>query len=84
MIVKKQISSSKSTIKKKIFSTQANLEEKVKVVLKKDYKVKNKEDNLAKLKESTKEFVLVISSKIKEYDARWLERIEQSRTSRAY
>ena len=110
MIVKKQLSSSKNSLKKKIASTQTTFKEKAKVVLgktikvkdensnlnisnkpprdlalKKTSEVKSETDNLVNIKNSTMKFVVEIKSKIKEYDARWLNsRTVQARNLRPY
>jgi len=90
MIVKKQILLSKNSIKKKIFSTQTNVNEKAQADSSKNFEVKHevnssiKPNNLVDSKKSPIKFVLAIKTKIKEYDARWLTRIEDSRTFRPY
>ena len=74
--VDKKLSSTQDTVVKKIYSTQALI--KKKVILEKTVKAENKNDHSIKAKKSAREFVSLVRSKIKEYDARWLNRIERS------
>ena len=74
--VDKKLSSTQDTVVKKIYSTQALI--KKKVILEKTVKAENKNDHLIKAKKSAREFVSLVRSKIKEYDTRWLNRIERS------
>ena len=74
--VNKKLSSTQDTVVKKIYSTQALI--KKKVILEKTVKAENKNDHLIKAKKSAREFVSLVRSKIKEYDTRWLNRIERS------
>ena len=70
MIVNKQIALAKTTVVKKISSTQSHVKEKTQVVLKKTIEVKN----------SPRKFILDLQAKIKQFDNRWLDRIKKSKT----
>jgi hypothetical protein len=78
MIAKKQISLVKSTVEKKILTTQSNLKVKAHSIVEKSVEVKSRINNSNNTKKSTKEFFLTLKTKIKEYDERWLDRIEKS------
>ena len=78
MIVKKQISLVQSTVSKKISNTPTKIKEKDQTVIAKPIQDNNEIDFLIKSKKSTKEFILTLKTKIKEYDYRWLNRIEKS------
>ena len=67
MIVNKQINLAKNTVVKKISSSQAVIKEKKQVVLEKTIEAKK----------SPKKLILALHSKIKEFDSRWLNRIEK-------
>ena len=84
MIAKKQITSAKSTLTKKISSTQNHIKEIVQAVKVKSIKVEDDVIILNKSKKTTKEFFIALKTKIKEYDERWLDRIEKSRTRHSY
>ena len=84
MIVKQQISLVQSTALKKISNTQINLKDKAQVVFDKSLKTKNDSNKLNKSIQSTKKFALALKTKIKEYDAKWLSRIEKSSIKRQY
>ena len=84
MIAKKQITSAKSNLSKKISSTQTNIKKTAQVVVNKSIEVKREAGKLKKSKKSTKEFFMVLKTKIKEYDERWLDRIEKSKTRLSY
>mgnify|MGYP006099556409 CR=1 FL=1 len=77
----KKISTTKNTVVKKISSTQNFIKKKKQVDLEKTVKNEKKAEYSIKLKKSAVEFASVVRAKIKEYDARWLDRIEQSRQS---
>ena len=70
MIVNKQIALAKTTVVKKIPSSQSHVKEKTQVVLKKTIEVKN----------SPRKFILDLQAKIKQFDNRWLNRIKKSKT----
>ena len=70
MIVNKQIALAKTTVVKKISSSQSHVKEKTQVVLKKTTEAKN----------SPRKFILDLQAKIKRYDDRWLDRINKSKT----
>jgi len=70
MIVNKQIALAKTTVVKKISSSQSHVKEKTQVVLKKTIEVKN----------SPRKFILDLQAKIKQFDNRWLNRIKKSKT----
>ena len=78
MIAKKQISLVQSAISTKISNTQIKIEKNTKTVLAKPTQAKSEAHNLVKTKKSTKELFLVLKTKIKEFDERWLDRIEKS------
>ena len=78
MIAKKQITLAKSNLSKKISSTQTNIKKTAQVVVNKSIEVTREAGKLKKSKKSTKEFFMVLKTKIKEYDERWLDRIEES------
>ena len=78
MIAKKQISLVQSAVSKKISNTRTKIKEKTQIVLVKPVQDKNEVDILIKSKKSTKEFFLTLKTKIKEYDNRWLDRIQKS------
>ena len=78
MIAKKQISLVQSSVSKKISNTRTKIKEKTQIVLVKPFQDKNEVDFLIKSKKSTKEFFLTLKTKIKEYDNRWLDRIQKS------
>ena len=78
MIAKKQISLVQSAISTKISNTQIKIEKNTKTVLAKPTQAKSEAHNLIKTKKSTKELFLVLKTKIKEFDERWLDRIEKS------
>ena len=84
MIAKKQITLAKSNLSKKISSTQTNIKKTAQVVVNKSIEVKREAGKLKKSKKSTKEFFMVLKTKIKEYDERWLDRIEKSKTRLSY
>jgi len=67
MIVNKQINLAKNTVVKKISSSQAVIKEKKQVFLEKTIEAKK----------SPKKLILALHSKIKEFDSRWLNRIEK-------
>ena len=75
MIAKKQITLAKSNLSKKISSTQTNIKKTAQVVVNKSIEVTREAGKLKKSKKSTKEFFMVLKTKIKEYDERWLDRI---------
>jgi len=78
MIARKQISLAQSSVSKKISNTRTKIKEKTQIVLVKPVQDKNEVDFLIKSKKSTKEFFLTLKTKIKEYDNRWLDRIQKS------
>ena len=78
MIAKKQISLVQSNVSKKILTTQSNLKVKAYAIVGKSTEVKSRINNSNKNKKSTREFFLTLKTKIKEYDERWLDRIERS------
>jgi hypothetical protein len=78
MIAKKQISLVQSAVSKKISNTRTKLKEKAQTVIAKPVQDKIEVDSLYKSKKLTKEFFLTLKTKIKEYDNRWLNRIEKS------
>jgi hypothetical protein len=84
MIAKKQISLAKSTLIKKVSSTQTNIKKTAQVVVDKSIQVKQKVNNFDKSKKLTKDFIIELKAKIKKHDERWLERIKKSRSSRLY
>jgi|TARA_B100001093_G_scaffold384775_1_gene370533 hypothetical protein len=84
MIAKKQITLAKSNLSKKISSTQTNIKKTAQVVVNKSIEVTREAGKLKKSKKSTKEFFMVLKTKIKEYDERWLDRIEKSKTRLSY
>ena len=84
MIAKKQISLAKSTLIRKISTTQNNIKTSAQAVANKSFKIKKEVSSLDKSKQLTKEFFLTLKTKIKKYDDRWLERIEKSRANRLY
>ncbi|MDC0426951.1 hypothetical protein OAM08_03075 [Pelagibacteraceae bacterium] len=84
MIAKKQITLVKSTLEKKVSTTQANIKKTAQAVVGKSVKVKHNVNNLDKSQKLTKEFFLTLKTKIKEYDQRWLKRIEKSKANRLY
>ena len=84
MIARKQISLAKSNLSKKISSTQTNIKKTAQVVVNKSIEVTREAGKLKKSKKSTKEFFMVLKTKIKEYDERWLDRIEKSKTRLSY
>ena len=84
MIAKKQISLTKSTIIKKVSSTQTKLKKTAQAVVDKSIKIKSEANSLDKSKKLSKEFFIALKTKIRKYDERWLNRIERSRTNRLY
>ena len=64
---------------KKISSTQNFIKKKKQVVLEKTVEVKKEADYSINPKKAAAEFVSVVRAKIKEYDIRWLNRIEKTR-----
>ena len=78
MIVNKQIDLTQAAIVKKISSSKSLISKKKQVFLEKNFKIENKSDNSINSKKPAKEFVSLLRNKIKEYDARWLDRIEKS------
>ena len=68
MIAKKQITLAKSNLSKKISSTQTNIKKTAQVVVNKSIEVTREAGKLKKSKKSTKEFFMVLKTKIKEYD----------------
>ena len=78
MIAKKQISLVQSAVSKKISNTRTKLKEKAQTVIAKPVQDKIEVDSFNKSKKLTKEFFLTLKTKIKEYDNRWLNRIEKS------
>ena len=78
MIAKKQIALVQSAISKKISNTRTKIKEKTQTVTAKPVQDKIENDSLVKSKKLTKEFFLTLKTKIKEYDNRWLNRIEKS------
>jgi hypothetical protein len=78
MIAKKQLSLIQSTVSKKISNSQVKIKKTTKAVLAKPVQIKSEIHNLVKTKKSTKKFFLALKTKIKEYDERWLDRIEES------
>ena len=78
MIVKKQISLVQSTLSKKISNTRTKIKEKTQTVIAKPMQDKIEVDSFVKSKKLTKEFFLILKTKIKEYDNRWLNRIEKT------
>ena len=78
MIVKKQISLVQSTVSKKISNTPTKIKKKTQTILAELAQDNNEVDFLTKPKKSTKEFFLTLKTKIKEYDNRWLNRIQKS------
>ena len=78
MIVKKQISLVQSTVSKKISNTPTKIKKKTQTILAELAQDNNEVDFLTKPKKSTKEFFLTLKTKIKEYDNRWLDRIQKS------
>ena len=77
--VVKKISSTQNTVVKKISSTQNFIKKKKQVVLEKTVEVKKEADYSINPKKAAAEFVSVVRAKIKEYDIRWLNRIEKTR-----
>jgi hypothetical protein len=75
--VVKKISSTQNTVVKKISSTQDFIKKK-QVVLEKTVEVKKEADYSINPKKAAAEFVSVVRAKIKEYDIRWLNRIEKT------
>tara|TARA_B100000780_G_C21061795_1_gene426798 strand:+ start:785 stop:1273 length:489 start_codon:yes stop_codon:yes gene_type:complete len=80
MIVKKKIKETKANVAKKISAAQTNVVKKAsttQIIIKKNTQAVLDRtvdtNNLIKLKNSSKEFVLAIQDKIMKYDARWLE-----------
>ena len=78
MIAKKQISLVQSTVSKKISNTPTKIKKKTQTILAELAQDNNEVDFLTKPKKSTKEFFLTLKTKIKEYDNRWLNRIQKS------
>ena len=81
MVAKRQISLVQSAVSKKISNTRTIIKEKAQTVITKPVQVRVKVDSSIKSKKSTKEFFLALKTKIKEYDNRWLSRIEKSSLS---
>ena len=84
MIAKKQITLAKSAIIRKVSSTQTNIKKRAQIVVDKSVKIKSESSSLEKSKKLTKELFIVLKTKIKKYDERWLNRIKKSRTNRLY
>ena len=84
MIAKKQIKLAKSTLSKKIFFNKTNTKGTAQVVVNKSIKIKREVNSFDQSKKKTKEFFLALKTKIKEYDERWLNRIEKFQTSQMY
>ena len=78
MVAKRQISLVQSAVSKKISNTRTIIKEKAQTVITKPVQVRVKVDSSIKSKKLTKEFFLALKTKIKEYDNRWLSRIEKS------
>ena len=78
MIARKQISLAQSAVSKKISNTRTKIKEKTQTVIAKPVQYKNEAASLIKYKNSTKDFFLAFKTKIKEYDNRWLNRIQKS------
>jgi len=78
MIARKQISLAQSAVSKKISNTRTKIKEKTQTVIAKPVQYKNEAASLIKYKNSTKDFFLAFKTKIKEYDDRWLSRIQKS------
>ena len=78
MIAKKQLSLVQSAVSKKILTSKSNIKEKAHEIKNKSFEVKSGINQLNKKKRSPKEFFLTFKNKIKEYDERWLDRIEKS------
>lgn len=85
MILNKQIALTQANVAKKISSTKNLIKKKKQVILdktdeteNKTHKTENKTDLLIKSKKSARELVSLVRTKIKEYDARWLDRVEKS------
>ena len=70
MIVNQQIALAQTSVVKKISSSQDVMKKKTKVVLEKTIEAKK----------SPRKFILALHAKIKEYDSRWLDRIEKFKT----
>ena len=79
MIVNKQIALAQTSVKKKMSSTQTTVKEKAKVFLAKTVEIKNKPNNLIQSTKPAREFFLKLRSKVKEYDARWLARVNKNK-----
>jgi hypothetical protein len=79
-IAKKQVASTQAAVVKKISSTQVVVKEKKKFVLEKIFAGKNETSNLTKPKELSEKITSRLITKIKELDARWLGKIEKSRS----
>ena len=84
MIAKKQITLVRSSLTKKISSTQNHTKERAQEVIGRSIKEKSEVINLDKPKKTTREFFIALRTKIKEYDERWLDRIEKSKTRHSY
>jgi len=76
----KKVSSTKTKVINKITSTQNFVTEKKQVVPEKAFEVENETNYRTKYKKSAIKIVSVVQAKIKEYDARWLDRIVKSRS----
>ena len=79
MIVNKQIALAQTSVKKKMSSTQTTVKEKAQVFLAKTVEIKNKPNNLIQSTKPAREFFLKLHSKVKEYDARWLARVNKNK-----
>ena len=79
MIVNKQIALAQTSVKKKMSSTQTTVKEKAQVFLAKTVEIKNKPNNLIQSTKPAREFFLKLRSKVKEYDARWLARVNKNK-----
>ena len=74
----KKISYAKTKIIKKTSPPQDFIKEKKQVVPEKAFEAENKTDYFTKSKNTARKLVSDVRAKIKEYDARWLNRIEKS------
>ena len=79
MIAKKQISLAKSAVIKKISLQHSHIKKTAQITTDKSSDFKSEINKFNKTKKSPKEFFLTLKTKIKEFDNRWLDRIEKSR-----
>ena len=79
LIAKKQISLAKSAVIKKISLQHSHIKKTAQITTDKSSDFKSEINKFNKTKKSPKEFFLTLKTKIKEFDNRWLDRIEKSR-----